>query len=433
MVEKPSANRAGQFHRQPGNYKTFTPALSSPETTKRPWHRLHFSTWLLILACLALLIVIVAPGEFCGGTVGSIVKLKHGWPWTFVSRQDFYYPPYDPEVWPGWTMSWTWPFEGEILVFDRLNLALDILVALGIIGAIGIALEMRRRRRKLYQWTLREMLCFVLLTACFFSWFAVHEKYGYDEAKLVQKMISDLSNTRTVIRVEKDNICPSFLRRFLGYRLTCYFDAVSTISISKKGTPIVKEDLIVLHPYIDKLKYFNFLAIHTDSDMDESVFQAISTIPNLKTLYLYSDPKVMTLAKDKIRHLARLTDLQNLDLNGFSEIRDSRELGALPKLEKFSLVRVDAIDDPRLDLLSTMPHLKALMFLVIPLDDTVVDNIISLKSLNTLYISNTNISQQGIDKIKTSLPNCYMNCWAKRPISNTSPIIPSNTPSDSPR
>ena len=135
----------------------------------RPCWPLYKSTWIGTLRFAVFLTIIIVPGETQdGGSSGSgasfvaPLHLHHGWPWPYLEHYyggrpasgSDHYPqftafPHRPE----WTTSWAWTF-GPADVFRPISLLLDRFTAVLLLLLFAGALELRRRRRRLTQWTL---------------------------------------------------------------------------------------------------------------------------------------------------------------------------------------------------------------------------------------------------------------------------------------
>ncbi len=131
------------------------PGVKTGEATtssapRRPWHRPHRSTWIVLALAAVALVILIVPGEIQSGSQGSYglyEYLNHGWPWPYVQRmRHFPFPARHTDLWPGpaWIMPWAWSYEG-VERFSLLNLVLDVLVALLLLALLAIAVEFRRR------------------------------------------------------------------------------------------------------------------------------------------------------------------------------------------------------------------------------------------------------------------------------------------------
>jgi hypothetical protein len=75
---------------------------NSSAANRRSWRRLHFSTYLVAALTTALLALAIVPGRFArrfyyaaalgssGGSLGDSSACEHGWPWTFLWRDDYW-------------------------------------------------------------------------------------------------------------------------------------------------------------------------------------------------------------------------------------------------------------------------------------------------------------------------------------------------------
>jgi hypothetical protein len=159
---------------------------SSAQTEKL---RLHASTYVVLLLTAVLLFLLNVPG---GQTVqfglhpyepwrepspedrtAMIIRaynsrrimnselLVHGWPTTWLVRDRRWY-----KTSGGWRDTKVWSFSEDLLHSYPARLALNIVVSLALMAAVGIVFERwRRRRRHLWQQTIRDWLGFIAVIA----------------------------------------------------------------------------------------------------------------------------------------------------------------------------------------------------------------------------------------------------------------------------
>ncbi|MEK6258906.1 MAG: hypothetical protein AABP62_09855 [Planctomycetota bacterium] len=153
--------------------------------------------------------------------------------------------------------------------------------------------------------------------------------------------------------------------------------------------------------------------------------KALAGFPNLKTLRLYGT----RFEGPGLRHLSHLTQLENLSLDS---VRSEDELlDALPQLTRLDRLGVHApmtdagllrlpslpqlsmlsiydarITGPGLASLTRAPKLTQLSLSETPLqDDSFVEGLAQLKSLNSVYLHRTGVTRAGCERLKKLHPN----------------------------
>ena len=153
------------------------------QTATRPWYRLHLSTWLLQIPAIVVVLLLEIPGDEPAGLIFEGSEMIHGFPTTYLRlcRDDWIYTedtvefaPMDPWKLNGQSkanaLSGLKVIGAETLSFSPLGLAIDVVFAIALVGGFCALLEWRRRRRKLYQFTLRELLAVTTVVAGGFGW-----------------------------------------------------------------------------------------------------------------------------------------------------------------------------------------------------------------------------------------------------------------------
>jgi hypothetical protein len=125
-----------------------------------------------------------------------------------------------------------------------------------------------------------------------------------------------------------------------------------------------------------------------------------------------------------VSKLTKLKKLRRLDLSGSAiTAAGVKLLAAFPALERLSLWNVKGIDD------SVVAHLEALRSLrSVDLSDTAVGDaalarLATLANLRHLYVSETNVTAEGVAAFRAKHPLCVVS-WGNRPAPRI-PLIPS--------
>ncbi|MHC4402779.1 MAG: hypothetical protein ACYTG0_24210, partial [Planctomycetota bacterium] len=136
---------------------------SSPARRRRPWYRLHLSTWIVLLIAGTILFLSNVPGERrLSQTAATYFVMEHGWPLVYLVRLPEG-PVWDP-------VPSMWPLTKGVVSFDPLTLAADVAVAALVLIFTAAVFETRRRRRKRLQFSLRTLLVAVLIVSAALAW-----------------------------------------------------------------------------------------------------------------------------------------------------------------------------------------------------------------------------------------------------------------------
>jgi hypothetical protein len=163
---------------------------------RRP--NIHRSTVVVALAITAVVLLTNVPGDSTylsdwGGVYKA--EYEHGWPWVFLKRRMFYgfsdpkrpTSLSTPTYGIPWTAGATWKFWQGNAMWKPHPLALFGNVATGLllIGAVASTWEWRRRRRtRLMQFSLREIVIATAVVAAAFGWWRYKQAEGDREDNL---------------------------------------------------------------------------------------------------------------------------------------------------------------------------------------------------------------------------------------------------------
>ena len=127
-----------------------------------------------------------------------------------------------------------------------------------------------------------------------------------------------------------------------------------------------------------------------------------------------------------VAKLAKLKKLRRLDLSGSAVTSNGvKTLAALPALDRLSLWHAKGIDD------SAAPHLEALGTLTsldlsdTPVTDATLAQLAKLSSLRRLYVSETQVTPEGLAAFRSRHPACVVS-WGTRPAPRI-PLSPGTT------
>ena len=389
---------------------------------RRKWYLLHLSTWVVILLTIGFVAILELPGETQGTMVaagdgpsgGGIVygeSFLHGWPWIYLDRYEgvsLAHTFSDTQKAP-WLIPRAWKIysNSESSEFTLIYLILDLFVGSIIILTVAVLFEWRRRlRTRLFQYTLRELLLLMLLTACVLSWWQMHHLRRIREQKFVNRYHNDTypsiwhSNPSIWYSEYKG---PRILAKLFGTALLSdfwYVTEYDRVLIQDKEE--FKESLFCLKdfPDLEKIRY------NSDEDkeylVENELLQHISTLKNIEELVI-PNSKITNSGMEIISHFSKLKIL-NLCGNTITS-RGVRCLKLTPSLEELNLWNTN-IDDAAAETLESLKNLYDLNVAETNLTDNAVPHLGRLSQLQMLDISGTKISEKGYKELKSKLPNC---------------------------
>ena len=346
---------------------------------KRPWYRLHVSTWMVIVIVAGFLAIIVIPGEFNGltGRVSSSgfeegENFLHGWPWVYLDRFEIVntasYNPDINEANPPWRIPRAWKCysSAESSKFTLSCLIFDLLVGATGILTIAFLFEWRRRyRNRLFQFTLRELLMLMLVTALVFSWWRVHHNQRIREQEIVKS-------------------CPDGLTWVDGYR-----------------GPQLLEKFFGTGMLDDFYVFTGFEYTIADQSKNDEIYSLLGDVHEMESIIGH-----WSITDRNLSQLSALKKLQQLQAGG-SAITDSgmETIAHFPKLTGLYLWNTQ-ITSRGIRYLESTPLLERLDLTNAPIDDDAIETLGSLKRLTCLDISGTKITEKGCEKLKAKLPDC---------------------------
>jgi hypothetical protein len=441
------------------------------------WPRLHRSTWVATVVLAILLGLMIVPGEYLGRSTSSsfspskpgvVFDFEHGWPWVFLRRQMELPPGVPTSVEPNrnvppWLQRWAWSFAGEVVGGPTDSwaaelgwwpglLALDVVVAGALVCALAFAMEWRRRRRRLYQFSLAELFVLVLLVGGGLGWWKANERAYAAE----RRSESDLR--LTYVRAAEEYCGPSWLRRVAGRNNLHVFDRVVSLAFNdandyrhmatyaaafpnverlylsrysneRSGVPITDFDL-----HLDQLSEFRrlrFLHLELPEDVD-LIGKSLPTLPHLRELKVMSGPGHLfpRANPELLRILSDVRGLKRLTIQGAGgiDLRGWRFIGSMDSLEVLEIYGA-GLDDEGLEALAmsktltalsvqnnfqgvgnlaylrATPTLRQLSLSNYNLNDASLDSLGQIKTLKRLSIRG-DLTQAGINRLHETLPDC---------------------------
>lgn len=429
------------------------------EVARRPRHRLHLSTWLVLILPAALLGLANIPGEhrvlFRQWYTDEEVLCEHGWPLVWLTRQGL----------PGNTLS-VWALADDVCDLDCLALVGDLLVATTMLVLVAAASEWRRRRRhRIWQFSIADLLLAITLLSAGMAFIV-------EQRNTILQVESEAAGTAWGDNRTWEIALPTWLRDLLPDA-----ESVDTV-IFQLGLlrpdeqsfdlPVHRSQLATLNTFIGlgpervwitvpaeeesdhehstyrfdpvALRSLTNLRHLVLEDADDAVLECLDALPELRTLVFEDEcAKISTEGAKHLRSLrklraieatqlslgdagiaavASLSNLEVLKLTGVSAA-DIRQVAGLPRLKFLTLTDTTANDADlaplaallrleKLDLqgrrisgvglaaLARLPWLRAVDVRCCGLTDEGLGGLARLEGLSELSLSYTAIAGRGL-------------------------------------
>jgi hypothetical protein len=385
---------------------------------RRSWYRLHFSTWIVIAAVLAVLTLIVVPGRVNNHGIFTTAPLdyEHGWPFVFMyqatalaktedlrefrdkeglrgsmANQEALLYDVEMQDGPAWLDRDNWPLKGQVTV-STAGLALDLAVILVIAATVAFAYEWWARHH--WRYSLRSLLVVTLLIAAVLAWwrFSVNR---YDRESRFAASLEEKANW-----VFWESTSPIWLRTLIGEKYLGVFHYVVSISIHDDHTEKGSFSDADLKPLLE-LSYLQFLCLD-DTHITDAGLKNIEKLKDLEAVSLNRTQ----ITDAGLKYLCNLPRLEFLDLN-YTRIEGPglKYLKSLPCLQTLILDDTQITDDA-LPYLEALPKLEDLELTNTQISDRGVPYLEALKKLDTLGIKGTKVTAEGVKRLRQSLPNC---------------------------
>ena len=383
------------------------PELVAP---RRPWYRLHLSTWVVLFVALIVLVLLIVPGELIDGDTRSYLpyaplpeapspgSFQHGWPWTYLERAadgaDFSARIWGGDAWvsyPPWCYVCAWSFAGDDgTVFWPGVLVLDIVAAALILFLTAATVEWRRRRlRHIWQFTLRELLLVMLLLAVMLAWWRTnHVRLGRE--KDVLHFSSAFESGCSEYRG------PVYLEKLVGTGFLENFFKVTSFSLSNNRARDVSK---LESPLSDSLPDIELLVAE---EGEQSDFEEIAKLRHLKSLVLFNT--IVTDAESDI--VSRMSSLERLCLRDSPiSSKGILALRSLARLRELYLCGVEIGDQSAraLAYLDSLQYLCIRESLIKRHSVAYLANLTKLKELHTVIMD---IPREERERLEMLLPRC---------------------------
>ena len=280
-----------------------------------------------------------------------------------------------------------WSFTGDEIVFSPIAFFLDIVTALAILLLIAALFEWRRRRRwRVWQYTLSELLILMFLVAGVLGWWQTNHLR-------VQKEIdsADLAYGGSPFFNYLEYRGPVFLEKLLGKELLTDFSTVTIFLLSDKTA----QDVSISSQLPNIEIIFADKATHANID-------DISKLRHLKTLSL----ETTNVSDTDIALISRISSLESLTISKTPITKKGLlALQSLPKLESLVLSNT-SIGDESARGLAYLDNLQYLSLREIHISNASVSYLGNLTGLKILDIDETNITNHGYRRLQHLLPHC---------------------------
>jgi hypothetical protein len=383
---------------------------------KRPWYRLHLSTWFLVLVATGLAAIMIVPGETDIEQVGHVYggpsgnygifeeSFRHGWPWEYYYRREakIFSDSFENRTKAPWLVPRAWMLfdsDSNLNSFSYIFLMLDIVVGATIVLIATLLFEWRRRlRTRWFQFTLRELLSLLLIVAILLSWWRVHHNQRMREMEIASRF-SDRTSWTDEYRG------PIFLSRIFGTRILTDFNSYTRFAGLSFRSQQEANDLVSCLKEFGSLEEIDLpssLDAKEEGNVFDEMLAEISTLKKLRSLTLVC----AKITDAGMKTIANIPKLEELDVGG-TEIT-SRGVQCLKS--SLHLVWLDIsgtkIDDGAGETLECLKNLVFLDLADTKITDQSVESLGRLTRLTSLDISNTRITEDGYQKLRSLLSEC---------------------------
>ena len=303
------------------------------------FRQLHRSTKLVCLVGALLLTLASIPGRVIELQPYSFTSYEHGWPIVYLRRRKIEPHPgyFDPVVFsfrrtaiselPLWGVPWlnldnwqiwdTGEYEDAALRwrFSSSAFALDILVGVALLVGIVAAWEMwRRRRKRIFAFTLRDMFATVAAVSLALGWSFYTLREYQRELPLAEKGWSDAESNFGV----QDEVCiaPTWMRALVGECLMPDF------TWRVYSVWVYWDELENPNDVCREMATFSYLrTICVDNYWEERIhvpFSALSALRHLQRIEI--DNSQYPFDEHDIRELSKLTGLKEIAFWSLAEV-----------------------------------------------------------------------------------------------------------------
>ncbi len=361
-----------------------TEPTQSPAITRRPWYRLHFSTWLFAGLGLTVVVLLILPGKEgwypWEGSLRQQRAVVHGWPWIYLWRT--------PRMWwddPKASSSFAWDVGDSVEQFHTLPLIADIAVLAFSLAALCALWDWRRRRTSRLQFSLRSLLLFVTAVAVALGWWGVERSADEDVRTHMRSMgvrpTNLVSSQRGLVRLVPR--FPLWTRIAVGDEQLL---PLGLNTIEPMGIAWTRRGRMNVEYLVERFPKQVAVYLRDSDEHDLSDFKEIDATEHL-VLWDVSDSVF-----DRLQSLHNLNDLSASGLTGHAVI----SLSGLAGLRSADLVRSTTINDAVWKEFAEKSNVESLSLHLMRLTDASLCHIAQMKRVRELDIAGSPISDEGI-------------------------------------
>jgi hypothetical protein len=369
----------------------------------RPWRRLHASTYVVLLLTAALHFVLNVPGQYkpyvampldddrlIGDSRMVHERLEHGWPFTYLIRDNKFFVdrPGEAHIRP----TAVWSFVEDFVSFYPWRLLADIAASVCLLGVVALSAEYwRRQRRAIWQLRVTDLLGLTTVVAAAI-WYGGKTLRDYEAEVNAMRQLG--------LHVDED-----------GQPISQYVD----FSVRSSGGPSWLRAAIGDERFprvFDRLVY----AETPEFDLEQlSIFQHL---------------KAVSLAEKPGPRLASIAQLDRLEAIGMSVFtfywpdaqryeldQDlARTLPALAQMPRLSFFAAegDGVGDRSAAVIAGFPRLRILNLHRSVITDRGLAALVECQTLEELYLGETEISDSALGEL-AKLPNLQvLDLWRCR-------------------
>ena len=349
-------------------------------------------------------------------------RIEHGWPLTYLTREDYLYPTLSYRPWRLWH---------DVLKFRPGPLCADLLAGLVVLFAVGWAYERwRRHRRRLLILTLRDLFLLTLLSACGCGYFfaryrqtqrfsaallALGEEPSYALRPGLPQWIVDV--TGRDLPIGWGLACPperwewpedperaAAARSLASLAPGLGFSAETDDLTNLAGNPLIRSLKFTVSPFtpagwrealgtLTNLRRLIVLTSWERGSDGEFPLDSLRSLENLEMLLL---PDGQPLGDDDLAEIALHDRLQVL---GFRGLRATNAgLAQLAKLKQLRSISITGpgVGNELLEALARLPELDSIFLQDTNITDQELARLATLQHLTSLAISDSRLTEAGL-------------------------------------
>lgn len=370
---------------------------------------LHCSTYFVIVAATVVVLLANVPGEMSwrfhdplrlGRTMPVI---EHGFPLTYARRD---------VVGSVWNASAPWRMSDGLVWTSWFALLMDVVAGAVLVAAAGWAFEhWRRRRTRLWQFTLAESLLMMAVIAGATAWWA-SERRRHDK---LCGLMTGLSGGPAVtsrlpfwvrMLVKDRPLSALKISRAERIRLGLQFKDAQfrllreLVELSPESIEV--QEMIGGTGMNERLKQLPRLRWLTLNRPDEAIVSALATLRELEIL------DVMLAADTSVLAHLNAPNLRALKIN-VDQPPNDRSLAAIEPLRRLEALRLDdrgaydasqpRITNAGLASLARLPRLRSLSLERSLIDDEGARQLAKFRGLESLSLSQSDVGDAGVEKL----------------------------------